>query len=278
MKRSPSLCLLLCLLLSLAACAAKEGEPAAPAEGVQGPTQEETDLSAYFGGVRGCAVLYDPAADHYTVYDPDLADTPASPCSTFKIISALMGLRTGVLTGPESTMAYSGLPYPVAAWNGELDLEQAFQSSCVWYFRQVIDQVGREEVAAQLAALDYGNQDISQWEGGGQNSSAELNGFWLDSSLKISPRRQVQVLADIFEGRSLYTPQEVAILREIMLVEDTGQRQVYGKTGTGFGETAWFVGFSQKDGQPTYFAVYLADETKELAGDDAKAVALALLP
>ena len=53
----------------------------------------------------------------------------------------------------------------MAAWNGNLTLAEAFQSSCVWYFRQVIDQVGQASVAQQLAALDYGNQDISQWEG-----------------------------------------------------------------------------------------------------------------
>ena len=63
-------------------------------------------------------------------------------------------------------MTYSGIQYPVAAWNGNLTLAEAFQSSCVWYFRQVIDQVGQASVAQQLAALDYGNQDISQWEGG----------------------------------------------------------------------------------------------------------------
>ena len=74
------------------------------------------------------------------------------------------------------------LTYPVAAWNQNLTLEQAFQSSCVWYFRQVIDQVGRQAVAEQLAALSYGNQDISQWAGSGQNQSQELNGFWIDSS------------------------------------------------------------------------------------------------
>ena len=85
-------------------------------------------------------------------------------------------------------------------------------------------------MAQQLAALDYGNQDISQWEGGGQNQSPELNGFWIDSSLKISPLEQVQVLTKVFEGRSQYTQEEVDTLRTIMLVQDDGTRQVYGKT------------------------------------------------
>ena len=52
-----------------------------------------------------------------------------------------------------------------------------------------------------------------------------------------------------------YTPEEVATLQKIMLVQDQGEQQVYGKTGTGFGETGWFVGFTQENGQKTYFAV-----------------------
>ena len=43
------------------------------------------------------------------------------------------------------------------------------------------------------------------------------------------------------------------------------------------GETGWFVGFTQENGQKTYFAVYLSDESREISGSDAKAVALALL-
>ena len=139
----------------------------------------------------------------------------------------------------------------------------------MWYFRQVIDQVGQASVAQQLAALDYGNQDISQWEGGGQNQSPELNGFWIDSSLKISPLEQVQVLTKGFEGRSQYTQEEVDTLRTIMLVQDDGTRQVYGKTGSGFGETGWFVGFQEKAGARTYFAVYLADENRTVSGSQA---------
>lgn len=188
-----------------------------------------------------------------------------------------MGLRTGVLASPESTMVYSGTQYPVDAWNGNLTLREAFQSSCVWYFRQVIDRVGKVEVAGHLEALDYGNQDISQWEGNGQNPFPELNGFWLDSSLKISPLEQVQVLSALFEGRTAYTPDELAVLQSLMLVQEDEGGQLYGKTGTGFGGTGWFVGFRQEGEARTYFAVYLADEIREVSGSDAKEVALNLL-
>ncbi len=131
--------------------------------------------------------------------------------------------------------------------------------------------MGRQAVAEQLAALSYGNQDISQWAGSGQNQSQELNGFWIDSSLKLSPVEQVQVLAEIFQGEPIH-PGGGGHPPEDHAGPGPGGQQVYGKTGTGFGETSWFVGFTQENGQKTYFAVYLSDESREISGSDAKAV------
>lgn len=108
--------LLLCALL-LAGCGQGGGAPQEQetAQTQTGPTWESRTPSEAFQGIQGCAVLYDLGTDHYTLYQEDLCRTQVSPCSTFKIISTLMGLHTGVLTGPESTMTYSGIQYPVAA-------------------------------------------------------------------------------------------------------------------------------------------------------------------
>ncbi len=61
-----------------------------------------------------------------------------------------------------------------------------------------------------------------------------------------------------------------------MLVQEDEGGQLYGKTGTGFGGTGWFVGFRQ-EGRRTYFAVYLADEIRADSGSDAKEEARNLL-
>ena len=96
-------------------------------------------------------------------------------------------------------MGYDGTDYGNAEWNGDLTFEEAFEKSCIWYFREVIDLVGRDKMLEEFKNLQYGNCDISEWNGSNINPLENLNGFWLDSSLKISPLEQVEVLSRIFE-------------------------------------------------------------------------------
>ena len=55
----------------------------------------------------------------------------------------------------------------------------------VMQFREVIDLVGRDKMQEELKNLQYGNCDISEWNGSNINPLENLNDFWLDSSLKI---------------------------------------------------------------------------------------------
>ena len=241
-------------------------------------TVENVDYSIYFKGIRGCAVLYDLQENEYQLYNSELCEQEVSPLSTFKIVSTLAGLKNGVLESETSNMTYSGTLYSVSDWNDNLTLEQAFQTSCIWYFRQVIDKVGSEELQKELDDLQYGNCDISEWDGSNINPLPELNGFWLASSLKISPLSQVEVLKNIFEGKSSYSGEDINILKNIMAVngETTG---IYGKTGSGPDGQAWFVGFSEENGSRIYFAVYLEDSEQKdkVSGGMAREIALDIL-
>ena len=111
------------------------------------------------------------------------------------------------------------------------------------------------------------------------NPYKELNGFWLGSSLKISPYEQVEVLSRIFESKSFYDSQNVEILKKIMLIEDEQEKKVYGKTGSGTNGEAWFIGFTEKGQQREYFAVYLEDslQKERVSSTFAKEIALKII-
>jgi beta-lactamase class D/pimeloyl-ACP methyl ester carboxylesterase len=234
------------------------------------PQMEEVDYSDSFNGVEGSAVFLSKETGIYSVYNKELSEMRSSPCSSFKIISALMGLESGVVTSMNSKLGYDGTVYLRDEWNGDLSLKEAFQTSCVWYFRKLINGIGQDKVQDYLKKLNYGNCDSSEWEGNRNNSKAELNGFWLESSLIISPREQVEVLAEIFGGRTEFSLKNTELVKKIMFIQETEKAAVYGKTGSGYSDNGWFVGILDNREQEYYFAIHLTDKSQAVSG--AKAI------
>lgn len=245
---------------------------------------EDVDYSDCFDGIEGCAVFFNSDTNVYNMYNEELCEKRSSPDSTFKIISTLIGLENGVINSVDSTMGYDGTIYSNKEWNKDLSLKEAFKESCVWYYRKVIDRIGQSEVQKWLDKLDYGNCDISEWDGNGMNSLPALNGFWLDSSLEISPKEQVDIIAKIFEGKTNFYDKNIKILKEIMLTHKDGNVSVYGKTGTGKNANTgnmgngWFVGMFDNNDERYYFAVHLIDEKRKYVwGPKAKEIALNII-
>lgn len=246
------------------------------------PVINEIDLSSYFNGMNGSAVFYTPSLNQYDVYNPELAGERRSPCSTFKIISSLLALQEGVLDPQDSVRQWSGESFWNPEWNQNVDFATAFRTSCVWYYRQLINDLGLQSIQNGLDRLSYGNCDISDWEGrlNTNNNNRELTGFWIESSLLISPFEQAEVMAEIFEPDTEYSPEALQALKAVMLVEqDNPSYQIYGKTGAGKKDNewvdAWFVGFIEHAESNTYFAVYLGKtEGTEISSKTAREIAL----
>src|SRR5699024_9894301 len=143
------------------------------------PAVKEMDRAEYFEGINGAAVFYDADENCYQVYNQELAQSRRSPCSTFRIISSLIGVETGTIVTVDSTRIWSREIFWNEDWNRDISFPDAFRSSCVWYFREVIDEIGRETMQKELERLSYGNCDISDWEGrlNTNNSNPALTGF-----------------------------------------------------------------------------------------------------
>ncbi len=233
--------------------------------GCNSQSHEKIDLSKYFSKINGTAVFYNPAADKYKIYNYKLSTKRSSPCSTFKIMSAYIALSEKIITPQNSMIAWNRKNYEFSSWNKNMNLREAFNASCVWYFRSVIDKILPQTIAAYLQKYHYGNRDISDWDGDLNTNTEvkELKGFWIESSLKISPIEQVDFLKKLFQENNSVTE----YLKDIMQVADTPVK-VYGKTGLGIRdnlvENAWFVGFYEKNNQVVYFAVRLDDKRNKI--------------
>lgn len=246
----------------------------------------EVDWSNYFEEINGAAVIYDPVENCYQIYNQELALTRRSPCSTFKIISSLIALENGIIEPDNSTRIWSGEVFWNEDWNKDIDFSDAFHVSCVWYFREVIDEIGKDMMQDELNKLQYGNCDISDWNGelNTNNQNPALTGFWIESSLLISPKEQVEVIERIFGDNTNYSEQTRNQLKQVMLFSESNESDIliYGKTGMGknYGIVvdSWFTGFADTPEKRIYFCVYLGEtENKDVSSAKAREIAVEIV-
>lgn len=241
---------------------------------------EKPEWAKYFGALSGAAVFYSPSENSVEIYNAKLAGTRRPPCSSFKIVSSLTAIEHGIIRPDDSVRKWSGEKFWYDGWNRDIDFYDAFRSSCVWYFREVTDEIGKETMKKELERLRYGNCDISDWEGrmNTNDDNRALTGFWIESSLKISPVEQALVMERIFGPRSEYSQRTLDALKKAMLACDGENWKIYGKTGLGkdYDTTvdAWFVGFAELPEDTLYFCVYLGEsEGAEPTSSKAKEIA-----
>lgn len=255
-------------------------------EPVTEPEIIDVDWSGYFHGLNGAAVIYDASDGRYTIYGRDLALTRRPPCSTFKIISSLIALENEIIEPENSGRIWSGEVFWNENWNHDIDFHEAFRTSCVWYFRKVIDEIGYDLMQSELDRLSYGNRDISDWEGrlNIDSDNRALTGFWIESSLMISPKEQTEVMERIFGDSTAYTDKTLNELKQVMLVQEQSGTAVsiYGKTGLGTVDgivmDAWFAGFAEGPEGKIYYCVYLGrTDGMEVSSTIAKEIAIRIV-
>ena len=250
------------------------------------PAIMEVNWEKYFDGINGAAVVYRPFENTYQIYNQETALTRRSPCSTFKIVSSLIALEHEVIVQEDSVRTWSGEVFWNENWNKDIGFEDAFRTSCVWYYRETINDIGREVMQEELDRLRYGNCDITDWEGhlNTNNNNPALTGFWIESSLKISPKEQVEVMERIFGEASIYSQETQDALKQVMLVSEqrSADISIYGKTGLGKARgvvvDAWFTGFADTVDGRSYFCVYLGEtEGENVSSTKAKEIAIEIV-
>lgn len=228
------------------------------------------DLSAHFLDYNGSFVLFDSATDTWQIYNKEYATLRSAPNSTYKIYDALLGLEENIIEPTQSQMFWNGDDYPFEAWNTDQDLNSAMRNSVNWYFQNIDQQAGPEIIQNHIKKIGYGNQDLS----------GDLSSYWLESSLKISPIEQVELLVKLHDNEFQFNPANINAVKDSILLYSSEQGSFYGKTGTGRingkDVNGWFIGFIEKYGHTYYFAVNIQSD-EESTGSNASEIALSIL-
>ena len=229
-----------------------------------GATTTQPDLASYFKPFpAGAFVLYDLKRDRYLRYNEARCRERFSPFSTFKIPNSLIGLDTGAIADAEFVIKWDEKKYPAfnrdtlpfSNWWQDQTLRTAFKRSVLWYYRELALKVGERRMRDYVRRLGYGNGD----------ASGPLNGFWLNSTLKVSADEQVDFLRRFYRGELPVSERATRIVKEIMTLEETPDYKLSGKTGGGsLAEgryLGWFVGYLETKDNTYFFATEIEGPT-----------------
>lgn len=227
-------------------------------------------LSHYFAGYDGSFVLYDMKANQYHIYNENQSKLRVSPDSTYKIYSALFGLESNAITSENSTMNWNGIHYPYKSWNRDQNLSTAMKNSVTWYFQDLDKRTRRDRLQAYLNQIGYGNRNLSEG----------ITQYWIESSLKISPIEQVQLLKAFYTNQFGFKTKNIQTVKDAIKLEEKDGTLLSGKTGTGRVNNkninGWFIGYVETKDNTYFFATNIQNEDNS-NGSKAAQITLSIL-
>ncbi len=228
------------------------------------------DLSTYFGEYEGSFVLYDLENDAWSIHDKEHATLRVAPNSTYKIYDALFGLEEDIITPENSFIAWNGETYPFEAWNADQTLQSAMNSSVNWYFESVDEQLGAANISNYIEEIGYGNENIS----------GDFSTYWMESSLKISPIEQVELLTRLQNNSLGFAPENINAVKDAICLSSSDAGTFYGKTGTGRVDgqdvNGWFIGYIETVDNTYFFATNIGADS-DATGGNATEITMSIL-
>jgi beta-lactamase class D len=222
----------------------------------------DNSLKKYFDEQKsdGCFAMFDNGTGLFTVYNlARYRDSAFLPASTFKIVNALIGLQTGVITNDSMVIKWDGNVRAIPEWNQDLSMYRAFRLSAVPYFQEVARRIGKDTMQHWLDSLSYGTKKIT----------SGIDTFWLDNSLKITPDEELGVVKRLYFNQLPFFNTYQLMVKNAMLFEDKPQYTLSYKTGLGAKQDgtplAWVVGWIEENRHPYFFVLNM--ETKDKGAD-----------
>ncbi|ANE48683.1 beta-lactamase [Paenibacillus swuensis] len=199
-----------------------------------------------FQTTDGTIVIKNLRTDKTYTYNPERSETRYTPESSFKIPNALIGLEEQAVADEYEVKRWDGVVRAFETWNRDHSLASAMRQSAIWFYQDLARYIGPVAMQRHVDEMQYGNRDIS----GG------IDTFWLNSSLKISAREQVDFIEDLVEETLPVQKQHMKTVKRMMIAEEQDEYTVHGKTGTRLSDMGlgWFVGYVETDKDTWVFA------------------------
>jgi beta-lactamase class D len=219
-----------------------------------------------------CTAIADATTGQFIVKQ-GRCDERVTPASTFKIAIALMGFDAGFLKNEHDPVLpfKEGYPAWVEGWKQPTDPQRWLKLSVFWFSQRVTESLGAERFARYAKDFGYGNADVS----GDPGKHNGLERSWVASSLRISPREQVEFLRKLLSNRLPVSQHAIEMTRRSMETTELPEGwTVQGKTGAAYPKKAdgsldeahgygWYVGWATRGDRTVVFARLTQDDRKQ---------------
>ncbi|MBE8966580.1 class D beta-lactamase [Nostocales cyanobacterium LEGE 12452] len=209
-------------------------------------------------GREGSILIYDLKNNRIYEHNPQRNATAIAPASTFKIFNALVALETGVVPDDVAVLTWDGIHREIDAWNHDTNLRQAFKDSTVWFYQVLARRAGYERMQQFINKVGYGNRQIG--------TVADIDRFWLQQPLQITPKEQIQFLQRLYQGDLPFSQRTINLVKDIMVSEQTPDYTLRGKTGwltSTKPNVGWFMGYLEQNKNVYFFATTLDMQKSE---------------
>jgi beta-lactamase class D len=211
--------------------------------------KQRKDWGKYFeeNQADGCFMFHNISTGQFEVYNLGEAQQRYLPAGTFLIMVAMAGLETGVISDTNmvlrpDTSASSKM------FLSDLTMAEAFRTVNIPWFQEIARRIGRSKMEYWIDSVYYGNKVIS----------TEMDSFWLNNTLKISPDEQVGLLQRMYYGKLAFQPRSQRLVRKLMIKKYSHNDTLCYQTGFGQGkdqQIGWIIGWYKKNDHPYFFAL-----------------------
>lgn len=223
------------LVFAAGACAV----PALAEEGRR--IEEDAALERFFreAGTDGTMAVLHTRQNRLTLVNRSRAAIRVAPGATFEIVNLLAAFDCGALASEKTSFVWDRVKRDREEWNRDLSLAAAFRTSAPWVDELISMRVGVARLRDYVARFEYGNQDIGD----------DLAKLWRGGALRISALEQLDFVARLYRGALPVERSAEAIVKELMIAEQTGDAVIRAKTalpGRGTPNIGWSSGWVER--------------------------------
>jgi bla regulator protein BlaR1 len=134
----------------------------------------------------------------------------------------------------------------------------------------VDEQLGATDISKFIKEIGYGNEDMS----------GVFPTYWVESSLRISPIEQVELLTDLQNNSFGFSLENINAVKDAIRLSSSDAGTLYGKTGTGRVDgqdvNGWFVGLIEAENNTYFFATNIGSDS-DATGRNATEITMSIL-